>query len=416
MRIESDEDLDSINDRYATLRLIDWFDASRVGLAKVLVVGAGAIGNEVLKNLALLGVGNIYIFDRDTIEMSNLSRSILYRETDCGLPKASTAARALKEVNPSVNVFWYHGDIESGLGEGFVRRMDAVIGCLDSVEARFALNRICWRAGRPWVDAGIGALNGQVRVFQPPDGPCYECGFEDEDYKQLKIAKSCNAVASAQKKQGRIPTTPTIASLVAAVQVQEFLKLLDPDRWKGRSLAGRQFAFNGTVGEAEVFGLPSREGCPAHDEEIGADEIVACPDMTAQHTAGELLAKARELIDPAAHLYLNSEIAIERQCPQCGSRVALLRAMHQLVREGLTCANCGRPGVYESDITSTTHIIGSETPPEVLNMKLSEIGVPTFGFVEVRNQVGESRYLEIAGDPAWAMEPGKYFAQSGANA
>ena len=81
-------ELDFQNDRDATLKLIDWFNISRIQSAKVLVVGAGAIGNEVLKNLALLGIGNIFIFDRDTIEMSNLSRSILYRASDSGRPKA----------------------------------------------------------------------------------------------------------------------------------------------------------------------------------------------------------------------------------------------------------------------------------------------------------------------------------------
>ena len=81
------------NDRDATLKLIDWFDVERVRAAKMLVIGAGAIGNEVLKNLALLGIGHIFIMDRDTIEMSNLSRSVLYRAADSGHDKAETAGQ-----------------------------------------------------------------------------------------------------------------------------------------------------------------------------------------------------------------------------------------------------------------------------------------------------------------------------------
>ena len=65
--------------------LLSWFDTERVRNARVLVVGAGALGNEVLKNLALFGVGNIYVVDYDTIEYSNLTRSILFREEDAGM-------------------------------------------------------------------------------------------------------------------------------------------------------------------------------------------------------------------------------------------------------------------------------------------------------------------------------------------
>ncbi|HEY0367356.1 MAG TPA: ThiF family adenylyltransferase, partial [Pyrinomonadaceae bacterium] len=92
--------IDYRNDRDASLKLIDWFDVERVRAAKILVVGAGAIGNEALKNLALLGIGHIFIVDRDTIEMSNLSRSVLYRATDNGKDKAEVAARAVRELNP----------------------------------------------------------------------------------------------------------------------------------------------------------------------------------------------------------------------------------------------------------------------------------------------------------------------------
>jgi len=79
-------------DRQGTFELISWWERTKVEKAKVLVVGAGALGNEVTKNLALMGVGNIFILDFDTIEMANLSRSVLYRESDTGRRKAEIAA------------------------------------------------------------------------------------------------------------------------------------------------------------------------------------------------------------------------------------------------------------------------------------------------------------------------------------
>ena len=86
--------------------LLSWFKQENVKKAKVMVVGAGALGNEVLKNLALFGVGNIVIVDFDTIEYSNLTRSILFRESDAdkGLYKAEVAAKRIKEINKNINV------------------------------------------------------------------------------------------------------------------------------------------------------------------------------------------------------------------------------------------------------------------------------------------------------------------------
>jgi adenylyltransferase/sulfurtransferase len=91
-------------DRYSRLRLIHWWDQEKLRAASVMVVGAGAIGNEVLKNLALIGVGNIWVVDCDDIEDSNLTRSILFRRDDCGQSKAVAAGRALKDINPDVRV------------------------------------------------------------------------------------------------------------------------------------------------------------------------------------------------------------------------------------------------------------------------------------------------------------------------
>src|SRR5207253_6035184 len=87
------------SDRYSRLRLIGWWDQEKLRAAKVLVVGAGAIGNEVLKNLALLGVGHVWVIDCDEIEDSNLTRSILFRQADCGRSKAIAAAESVRNIN-----------------------------------------------------------------------------------------------------------------------------------------------------------------------------------------------------------------------------------------------------------------------------------------------------------------------------
>lgn len=77
--------------RYNRHHLIDWWDQTRLKAANVSVAGAGALGNEVLKNLGLVGVGNITIIDFDTVSITNLTRSVLFRESDVGLPKVEVA-------------------------------------------------------------------------------------------------------------------------------------------------------------------------------------------------------------------------------------------------------------------------------------------------------------------------------------
>lgn len=394
--------LDFGGDRDAVLKLIDWFDIERVRAARMLVVGAGAIGNEVLKNLALLGVGHILIFDRDSIEMSNLSRSILYRASDNGQPKAATAARAVREINPNVKTGWQNGDIILDLGLGALRRVDVVIGCLDNREARLHINRACWKVGRPWVDAGIGQLNGQARVFRPGHGACYECSFSDADYQQISIP--CHALASKYTSEGKIPTTPTIASIVAAVQVQEALKLLNLEHWEGRTLAGKEFIFNGTVGQSSVVGLKERAGCFAHTT-IEPSRLVELPEASARRTTGaELLAMAREALGPTAVVDLNFELAVELRCAACRDATRVLRPARRLFREDLECGKCG-----QARYLVTTHTLGAgaaDYAEDFLDLPLAELGVPPLDILEARGPYGEVRYLELAGDEAEVLSFG----------
>src|SRR6187200_249821 len=106
IRVSLDDD-----DRFGRFRLIGWWDQGRLSRAKILVIGAGALGNEIIKNLCLLGVGNILIADMDRIENSNLSRSVLYRASDNGKLKATVAAEAARELFPGVNVHAFNGNV-----------------------------------------------------------------------------------------------------------------------------------------------------------------------------------------------------------------------------------------------------------------------------------------------------------------
>lgn len=250
--------------------LLSWFKAEKVKDAKILVAGAGALGNEVLKNLALFGVGNIFIVDFDTIEYSNLTRSVLFRESDAdkGLYKAEIAAQKIKEINPNINVHYICGRLNTNVGLGLYRRMDVVIGCLDSRIARLQLNRLCMRAGVPWIDGGIDNLMGNVKVFKYGVS-CYECGLTDAAKADIFHRLSCAGVARRNENAGRIPTTPVVASIIGAVEVQEAMKIIHKDEIEEgqfNSLMGKWFHYDGkflntNVYESAVF----NDDCPSHE-------------------------------------------------------------------------------------------------------------------------------------------------------
>jgi adenylyltransferase/sulfurtransferase len=263
--------------------LLSWFQIEKVKNAKVMVVGAGALGNEVLKNLALFGIGNIFIVDYDTIEYSNLTRSILFRESDAdkGLFKAQVAAKRIKEINPGIQVDFLCGNLSTDVGLGIYKQMDVVIACLDSRLARLQLNRICMRAGVPWIDGGIENLEGNVKVFIPGEN-CYECELSDKTKDFLFHKMSCAGIAKRNQQVGRIATTPVIASVIGAVQVQEAMKLIHKEELeKGvfTSLCKKWFHYEGMHLNTKIYQTDVYdEECPSHEH---WDNIVEMPKLSA---------------------------------------------------------------------------------------------------------------------------------------
>ena len=180
-------------DPFARQKLIDGWQQERLRNARVLVVGAGALGNEVLKNLALIGIGQIFILDSDIIEPSNLSRTVLFRKEDQGQSKAETAAKRTHQlcVDDKSIIHGINADVNK-IGDGLFRRMNVVIGCLDNVEARLAISRGCWLAGMPWVDGGIAGFRGNVTVYHPTYSGCYKCRIGDDDLAEINKRYSCD--------------------------------------------------------------------------------------------------------------------------------------------------------------------------------------------------------------------------------
>jgi adenylyltransferase/sulfurtransferase len=137
-----------------------------------MVVGAGALGNETLKNLALLGARWMLVVDQDDIAPSNLSRTVLFQPSDIGRRKAQVAAERAQSLcrDAEGTVRALDADLVWDVGLGVFRRVDVILGCVDNDEARLAINRAARAVGVPWINAGMHELTGSVTSFSGEAG------------------------------------------------------------------------------------------------------------------------------------------------------------------------------------------------------------------------------------------------------
>lgn len=165
-------------------------DNTYLDLCKLLIIGAGGLGCELLKNLAMLGFKNIDIIDMDTIEISNLNRQFLFREDHIGKSKAISAAEIISKRFHNINIKGHHDNIEN-FNKEFYKNFHIVITGLDSIVARRWMNNmlhslleydsdgnIIVSSVIPMIDGSTEGLKGNVRVIIPGTTSCFECNLD----------------------------------------------------------------------------------------------------------------------------------------------------------------------------------------------------------------------------------------------
>jgi adenylyltransferase/sulfurtransferase len=382
VRIDTDEK----DDRYSRLRLIPWWDQEKIRAARVLVVGAGALGNEILKNLGLLGFLNVVIVDLDHIEVSNLSRAVLFRHSDIGLSKAGAIAAAYRDLCPEATVRPLVANVMQDCGLGLFAWADVILAGLDNREARLWMNRAAWKVNRPWVDGAIEGINGVARVFLPGKPPCYECTLGEMDWALLARRMSCNLLLQEADTQGKTPTTPTISSIIGGIEAQEAVKLLH----NLDALAGKVFIFEGLHHSSYVVEYTENPDCLSH---YVLPQVVTIDEESGAITLEQLLGRARADLDTTeVVIEFSRDIIHKLVCPKCGTEEELFTPVGSVTRRQ---GECPRDGQMRAVHT----LSGYRGEPELATRCLDQLGLPLFDIFTARSLAAEISYC-IAGDAA----------------
>ena len=381
--------------------LLSWFKKEKVSNARVLVAGAGALGNEVIKDLTLFGVGHIFVVDFDRIELSNLTRSVLFREDDAYAHryKAEVAAERAMEINPQIKVTPIVGNLFSEVGLALYKSVDVIIGCLDSRLARYQLNRMAMRANKIWIDGSIENLTGVVKVYSPGLS-CYECGLSREEFNIIMLRTGCADVVRSQTSQGRVATTPISASIVGAVQAQEAMKVIHLDSYKDEALPfttlqGKMWRYEGLTNMTNLYKFASwKKNCPAHEQ---WSPVIRDDNMTAEMTVGNAIAELKKICGVNfLEINLMNNKFIEAIISDHPEREFCVMIPESKLEETISSDAEMRKLSYKTIFHKKFYEnIDQDFPFQ--DLTLNEIGIPFYDIIKVSTEKGEF-FVELSGD------------------
>jgi molybdopterin-synthase adenylyltransferase len=181
--------------------------------SKACLVGVGGLGSPAAMQLAAMGVGHLRLVDRDIVALTNLHRQHLYGVDDVGYPKVEAAAKRLHNLNPYIKVEPLPLSVNENNAEDIVGGMDVVVDGLDSMAARYAINRACVKLGVPYVFGAAITTTGNLSTIVPGETACLECFYGSLDDKKLP-------------KCGVVGVHPSLVNIIASLEVSEAIRIL----------------------------------------------------------------------------------------------------------------------------------------------------------------------------------------------
>lgn len=214
--------------------------------ARVVIIGLGGLGSPVAMYLAAAGVGHLTLVDFDAVDLTNLQRQIVHTNARIGENKAASAAQALRELNPDVDINCIKTLLDTDALAEQVKFATVVVDCTDNFPTRFAINAACVAAKVPLVSGAAIRLEGQIAVFdaRSATSPCYRCLYE-EDSDDLTCA--ANGVLAP------------LVGIIGSMQALETIKLICGF---GTNLAGRLLLLDARHSQWRELKLPKDHNCP----------------------------------------------------------------------------------------------------------------------------------------------------------
>ena len=248
-------------DTFDRSKRIGWLDLKSISNAKVLMIGAGALGNEVAKDLVLSGFKKITIVDMDHVVGSNLNRCLFFSPEDARRKrmKAEVVAEGLRDLSAHAEPLPIVGRIQDQPAELFLEH-DIVLGCLDNIETRIHANAHSYSGGIVYIDGGMEGLLGKVMVAKPPKGACLQCGMNRTHAKIAAMRFSCTG-GDVVFHEPKLAAEVTTTSVVSAIMVREALKVISGHQ---EMLLNNAFYYDGERNISEEIEIPMDPECLVH--------------------------------------------------------------------------------------------------------------------------------------------------------
>lgn len=213
MEILSDAEMLRYN-RQIILKAFDFEGQEALKQSSILILGAGGLGCASSQYLATAGIGKLTLIDDDKVELSNLQRQVLHHDADIGKLKVESAAQALKELNPALEIVTVAKRLNDEALLSLVQAHDLVLDASDNVDTRNQLNRLCYQTKTPLVSGAAIRMEGQVSVFtyQDESEPCYQC---------LSALFGSNALSCVEAG-----VMAPVVGIIGAVQAMEAIKVI----------------------------------------------------------------------------------------------------------------------------------------------------------------------------------------------
>ena len=351
------------------------FNHGSVKDLRIVVVGAGALGNEVVKTLGLLGIGKITVVDPDIVKPSDLTRSLLLRsENVVGRNKAAALADCAGALFPDTVVTGISKEI-ADVGFQELALADLLFGCVDSDLARLEIAYISTQLDVPVLDGGLGAPEyscGRVSFFPGSIGACFSCRLTQQRRRELltiweAASRPCWLEAHDLDRPS-YPSTPMMAAVVGALQVELGLRRLLGDQERGESPATTVEIVLDPFPRLDVFTMSVSQTCPFHGAGCTRSRVSAPSSATVRGLLGGVASEAAG--GGPAVLVLDWPICASVRCAACDHRWLPMLRLAALRRSGV-CPRCGSRDFIEEE---TLRMI--EPDSRWADWSLGDLGLP----------------------------------------